>query len=144
MEISGYDVQISDVGRIVTMIKNDEVYYFLVDSEYNINNLNNINNIGSGNNFQGNIKDYRENLLYQVDFNNLLNNTNEKVTINSTEGITVDSTNTYATFDGTGGIILDASLVDPEGKLLGTSSKTISLWYRTTYNNSMQPLNIRH
>ena len=73
--------------------------------------------------------DYTENLLYKVNFKDLLNSTNDKVT-KVGSGITVDSTNTYATIDGASGIKVDASIVDPESKLKGTTSKTLTYWYR--------------
>lgn len=50
MIVKGYDVQVSDIGKIVTMTKNGISYYFLVDSDYRIQDLNNNleNNQGSG------------------------------------------------------------------------------------------------
>ncbi len=84
--------------------------------------------------------DYTENLLYKVDFNHLLNDTNDEVTI-AGSGIQVDPTNTYATLDGASGIIINDKQVDPEKKLIGQTSKTIALWYRTeNLSEAMQVL----
>ncbi len=135
MKIDGYDVTLSKTGRVVTMTKNNITYNFLVDSEYKIIDLSNIDISNSGSNSQETAKDYTENLLYKVNFKNLLDSSNEKVTIHGT-GITVDDTNTYATFDGTNGITIDGSEVDPEGKLIGTSTKTIALWYKSNVNSN--------
>lgn len=45
MKIDGYTTNVSDIARLVTMTKDKETYYFLVDSQYNIQNLNNIQGI---------------------------------------------------------------------------------------------------
>lgn len=45
MKIDGYTTNVSDIARLVTMTKDKERYYFLVDSQYNIQNLNNIQGI---------------------------------------------------------------------------------------------------
>ena len=132
MEIEGYHVKVSDIGRIVTMTKNNEPYVFFVDSNYNVNRLDDINIVGGGNgnnDHQETIEDYTDNLLYKANFHELLKQENGVTVVGS--GIEVDSTNTYATFDGASGIAVPAEEVDPEGKLLGTTDKTITLWYRT-------------
>lgn len=58
MTIDGYTTNVSDIARLVTMTKNKETYYFLVDSQYNIQNLNSIQGInqstGSGTSQGGN------------------------------------------------------------------------------------------
>lgn len=137
MKINGYDVTLSTTGRVVTMTKNNMTYNFLVDDKYEIIDLTNINISNIENTNQEKIEDLTDNLLYKVNFNELLNNKDDVKIIGS--GITVDSTNTYATFDGSSGITIDGNKVDSENKLLGTSSKTISLWYRAS-----NPPNIEH
>lgn len=128
MKIDGYDVSLSKIGRIVTMTKNNIPYIFLVDSEYNIIDLNNLNII---NGYQGIYEDYIDNLLYKVNFKNLLNNTSEGIKFEGEKSeLIVDDTNTYATFNGKTGISIDANEIDSEEKLIGTTNKTISLWYR--------------
>ena len=133
MKIEGYDVEVSNIGRIVTMTKDKKSYQFFVDDEYNVTELGEVNaTIGSGGNQQGEViyGDYRNSLLYQVNFRDLLNSTDENITKVGT-GIEVDETNTYATFDGKSGIKIDLSTIDSQGSLLGNTSKTITLWYRT-------------
>ncbi len=133
MKIEGYDVEVSNIGRIVTMTKDKKSYQFFVDSEYNVTELGEVTaTTGSGGSgqSQGESKDYTDNLLYKVNFKELLESRDENITKVGT-GIEVDETNTYATFDGKSGIRIDASIVDPESKLLGSTSKTITLWYRT-------------
>lgn len=50
--MEGYDIKVNDIGRIVSMTKEGETYYFLVDSEYNIQKLDGMLGIGTttGNN----------------------------------------------------------------------------------------------
>lgn len=45
LKVNGYTTNVSDISRLVTMTKNNETYYFLVDSNYNIKNLDNISEI---------------------------------------------------------------------------------------------------
>ena len=81
--------------------------------------------------------DYTDNLLYKVNFDDLVNKTNEKVTKVGT-GIVVDSTNTFATFNGKNGLRVEASAIDSDNKLLGTTSKTITCWYRTSDSSTTE------
>ena len=39
MNIDGYDTKVSQLSKVVTMTKGKQVYYFLVDSNYNVKNL---------------------------------------------------------------------------------------------------------
>ena len=52
MTIDGYETQVSNISRMITMKKGNTTYNFLVDSEYNIQSLNSIQGItqnpGSG------------------------------------------------------------------------------------------------
>ncbi len=138
MTIEGYNVEVSDIGRIVTMTKDKRSYQFFVDSEYNVTELGEVNaTTESGGSQQREViyGDYRNSLLYQVNFRDLLNSTDENITKVGT-GIEVDATNTYATFDGKSGIVVDNSIVDPYKKLPKNTSKTITCWYRTKDNSS--------
>ena len=55
--VNGYTTNVSDVARLVSMTKENKTYYFLVDSEFNIQNLNNISSQGnnSGNSQNSNL-----------------------------------------------------------------------------------------
>lgn len=141
ININGYNVSLSNPGRIVTMTKNNVSYNFFVDDQYNVIDLNikSTGNIGVN---QGKTEDYIENLLFRVNFRELINNPSDVVKINGS-GITVDETNTYATFDGKSGISIDGSVVDPENKLLGASDKSISFWYKKSNVTNEIPLIIR-
>lgn len=48
LTVSGYTTKVSDIARLITMTKNNETFYFLVDSDYNILNLNTSNNSSQG------------------------------------------------------------------------------------------------
>lgn len=49
LNIRGYTTKVSNIARLITMSKNNETFYFLVDSDYNIESLNNNNNFSQGN-----------------------------------------------------------------------------------------------
>lgn len=44
LKVDGYTTKVSDVARLVTMTKDGEIYNFLVDSNYNIQNIDSIEN----------------------------------------------------------------------------------------------------
>ena len=134
-------------GNITANLNGNEItgkykgYDYKIDEDLNVIIGNGIPVSGStggnqgenGNNngqSQGISGDYRDNLFYEANLNELVNSQNEKVTKVGT--IKVDPTNTYATFDGTNGIVVNEELVDPNKKLLGTSTKTFTCWYRTS------------
>lgn len=73
------------------------------------------------------VQDYTDNLLYKINFNDLKDSVN------------VDESKVYATFDGQSGITIDADTLDPDKKLIGSTSKTITLWYRTN-DSSVSPV----
>ncbi len=138
MTIEGYNVEVSNIGRIVTMTKDKKSYQFFIDSEYNVTELGEVSattGSGSSGQSQGEVKDYTDNLLYKVNFKELLESTDEKITKVGTEtGIEVDETNTYATFDGASGIVVDESIIEglkENYTIKGTTTKTMTLWYRT-------------
>lgn len=81
--------------------------------------------INIGNNEK--VEDYLDNLLYKINFNDMKDN------------VTVDENEVYATFDGQSGITIDADTLDPDRKLIGSTSKTITLWYRTN-ESSVSPV----
>lgn len=43
--MNGYETEVSDIAKLITMKKTKKSYYFLIDSEYEIKNLNNIDEI---------------------------------------------------------------------------------------------------
>lgn len=45
LKVNGYTTSVSNIARLVTMTKNNETYYFLVDSNYKIQNLNEISGL---------------------------------------------------------------------------------------------------
>lgn len=53
MEVNGYITKVSDIARVITLTKNNETYNFIVDSNYNIQNMNNIN-LNNGENINQN------------------------------------------------------------------------------------------
>lgn len=56
MDIEGYDVQVTDIGRIVTMTKNNNDYFFFVDENFNVHELNKTSGSSTNNNTEKNVE----------------------------------------------------------------------------------------
>ena len=96
LTIDGYNTKVSNAGKIITMTKNNKSYYFLVDSEYNIENLNKISGTtGESNSGSGSQNNADKNFNSQI-----INDFEIEISFRKSKSLTVNAKTEITTKNG--------------------------------------------